>query len=144
MASPYKLSQEMLSGTSPVGMNRTSAPPGPNMYDGGPFTKVGMNTQPYNNQRLAEQNMQQRMGEALPQAQADAIMGVRKEQLIENNAQNKAIALREDRKATMLEVIGAPAIQEMANKTPIEMQKMRQDMAVGKASAMGINPDLVA
>ena len=56
MASPHRLAEEMLAGTSPQGMSRTSAPKGPNMYDGGPASKVGMNTQP-NNARLAEQNM---------------------------------------------------------------------------------------
>ena len=144
MASPYKLSQEMLAGTSPQGMERTSAPKGPNMYDGGPASKVGLNTQPYNNQRLADQNMQQNMGAALPQAQADAVMGVRKQELIANNAEQKAIAFAEDRKATMLEVLGAPAIREMSMKTPVEMEKMRKDVAVSKAAGMGINPDLVS
>ena len=144
MASPYKLSQEMLSGTSPAGMDRTSAPKGPNMYDGGPFTKVGMNTQPYNNQRLADQNMQQRMGEALPQAQADAIMGVRKNQLLQDNAEYKTVQLREDRKALMLEALGSQAIRELGMKTPIEMETIRKHLAIGKASAMGINTDLVA
>ena len=144
MASPYRLAEEMLAGTSPQGMSRTSAPKGPNMYDGGPASKVGMNTQPYNNQRLADQNMMQNAGAARPQAQADAIMGVRKQQLLADNAQQKAVSFAEDRKATMLEVMGAPAIREMAMKTPVEMQKMRKDIAVSKAAGMGINPDLVA
>ena len=144
MASPYRLAEEMLAGTSPQGMSRTSAPKGPNMYDGGPASKVGMNTQPYNNQRLADQNMMQNMGAARPQAQADAIMGVRKNQLLEDNAAFKAHSLAEQRKGEMLEVLGAPAIRQMAAMTPPEMQKLRKDIAVSKAAGMGINPDLVA
>ena len=144
MASPFRLSEEMLAGTSPQGMSRTSAPKGPNMFDGGPASKVSLNTQPYNNQRLADQNMVQNVGAARPQAQADAIMGVRKQQLLSDNAQQKAVSFAEDRKATMLEVMGAPAIREMAMKTPVEMEKIRKDVAVSKAAGMGINPDLVA
>ena len=32
-----------------TGMERTSAPLGPNMFDGGPASKVTENTQPFNN-----------------------------------------------------------------------------------------------
>ena len=144
MNSPFRLSEELLAGSSPAGMSRTSAPKGPNMFDAGPASKVGLNTQPYNNDRLATQNKQQNLGSAVPQAEADAIMGVRKNQLVENNAQYRAVELAERRKGEMLEVMGAPAIREMAMKTPVEMQKIRHDVAIGKASAMGINPDLVA
>ena len=144
MASPYRIAEEMLQGTSPVGMSRTSAPPGPNMYDAGPSSKVGINNQNFNNQRLADQNMQQNMIAGLPQAQADAIMGVRKNQLIEDNAAHKAIAFAEERKGQMLEVLESPAIREMSSKTPVEMQKMRADAAITAASMKGINPDLVA
>ena len=114
------------------------------MYDGGPTSKVGLNNQNCNNQRLADQNMQQNMIAGLPQAQADAIMGVRKGQLIEDNAAYKAVELAERHKGMMLEVMDSPAIREMSSKTPIELEKMRSDVAITKASAMGINPDLVA
>ena len=144
MASPYRPAEEMLRGTSLAGMSRTSAPPGPNMYDAGPSSKVGLNNQAFNNQRLAMQNEQQNMAAGLPQAQAGAIMGVRKEQLIKDNAEHKAIDFATQRKSEMLEVMESPAIREMSSKTPIEMQKMRQDVAITKASAMGINPDLIA
>ena len=114
------------------------------MYDGGPTSKVSVNNQDFNNQRLSDQNMQQNLIAGLPQAQADAIMGVRKGQLIEDNAAFKAQAFAEQRKGEMLEVLESPAIREMSAKTPIEMQKMRADAAITKAAMMGINPDLVA
>lgn len=144
MNSPHRISEEMLRGTSPSGMSRTSAPPGPNMYDGGPASKVAVNTQSYNNQRLAQQNMQQNVAAAVPQAEADAIMGVRKRQLIADNAYHEAQSFAEQRKGEMLEVMASPAIREMSKKTPVELQKMRSDVAISKAAAMGINPDLVA
>ena len=144
MRSPHRLSEELLHGTSPAGMSRTSAPLGPNMFDSGPASKVELNTQNYNNQRLADQNMQQNVAAGIPQAQASAIQGVRKRQLIQDNAYFKAQALAEQRKGEMLEVLASPAIREMASKTPIEVEKMRQDVAITKATAMGINPDLIA
>ena len=57
-------------------MERTAAPKGPNM-DGGAASKVAVNSQPYNNQRLQEQNIQQNMTSGFPQAQADAVHDVR-------------------------------------------------------------------
>ena len=58
------------------GMERTAAPKGPNMFDGGAASKVAVNSQPYNNARLQEQNILQNMTSALPQAQADAVHDV--------------------------------------------------------------------
>ena len=56
MASHYTVAEEMLGAASAQrglgGMSRTAAPIGPNMMDGGAASKVGVNTQPYNNQRL--------------------------------------------------------------------------------------------
>ena len=44
MASPYRVAEEMLGAASAQrgleGMQRTAAPLGPNMYDGGPASKV--------------------------------------------------------------------------------------------------------
>ena len=115
------------------------------MYDAGPTSKVGLNNQEFNNQRLSDQNMQQNLIAGLPQAQADAIMGVRKQELIKSNSpQEKAMRFAEQRKGEMLEVLESPAIREMSSKTPLELQKMRADAAITKASMMGINPDLVA
>ena len=144
MNSPLRLSEQMLPSTSPAGMSRTSALPGENMFDGGPTSKVGLNNQAFNNQRLAEQNEQVNKMSAMHQAQAAAVMGVRKKQLIDDNAVQKAIGMREQYKAEMAEVMASPAIREMSRKTPIEIEKMRKDVAITKASAIGINPDLVA
>ena len=89
MANPYSVAETMLPGSSSMrgldGMNRTSAPPGPNAYDQGGASKSAVNTQPYNNERLALQNQMIRKGDAVSQAQADAVQGVRKQQLLQDN-----------------------------------------------------------
>ena len=87
MANPYSVAEMMLpQSTSGMrgldGMNRTSAPPGPNAYDGGGSSKPSVNTQPFNNERLANQNMMVRQSDALSQAQADGVQGFRKQGLV--------------------------------------------------------------
>ena len=125
-------------------MERTAAPKGPNMYDGGAASKVQGNTQPFNNERLLQQNILQNTAAAAPQANADAVQQVRKGQLVQDNAEYKANQMLEDRKSEILTVIGAPATAAMGNMSPPEQAKFRQDIATGKAMSIGINPDLVA
>ena len=64
MNSPYSIAQETLGMSSMQrGMGGMTSPvrPGPNAYDQGGASKPSVNTQPYNNQRLAEQNQLQRI-----------------------------------------------------------------------------------
>ena len=53
--SPFTVAEESLGASSAMrglgGMERTAAPKGPNMFDGGPASKVQVNTQPFNNNR---------------------------------------------------------------------------------------------
>ena len=125
------------------GMERTAAPKGPNMFDDGAASKVAVNSQPYNNARLQEQNILQNMTSALPQAQADAVHDVRKQELVADNARFKAERFAKQRTAEVAAVLGSPAIQQMSQMTEPEVLKLRNDVAVGKAMAMGANPDLV-
>jgi len=147
MASPYRVAEEMLGAASAQrgleGMQRTAAPLGPNMYDGGPASKVQANTQPFNNSRLQEQNIMQNTGSASAQASVDAVNDLRKQQLVNDNAEYKANALREGYKENVLEVMGAPAIAQMGSMTPVEGQAHRYNIATTKASTMGMNPDLM-
>ena len=146
--SPYTVAEESLPmssmGRGQGGMQRTSAPLGPNMYDQGAASKVGVNTQPYNNERLLQQNVLQNTTAAAPQANANAVQQARKGQLVEDNAEYKANAMLEERKSEILTVLGAPATLAMGNMSPPEQAKFRQDIATGKAMSMGVNPDLVA
>lgn len=144
MASPYRPAEEMLRGTSPMGMSRTSAPPGPNMYVGDPTSLVGVNNQAASNQRLQMQNeMQNRNEGGVQQAQAGAIQGVRKQQLISDNAEQNAVRLREESKAMMLDAMDAQYMKQLGNMSDVEGAAHRKNVAIQVASSQGINPDLV-
>ena len=125
------------------GMNRTSAPPGPNAYDGGGSSKPSVNTQPYNNERLAAQNMMVRQEDALPQAQSANVQAFRKQNLVQANDEYKDVTFRERRKAEVMEVLGSPATQYMSQMDDIENAAVRNSIATGKAMSVGMNPDLV-
>ena len=144
--SPYTYAEETLGEMSAQrglqGMERTSSPKGPNMYDGGAASKVQLNTQPYNNERLQQQNILQNTGSAATQANSNAVQQVRKQQLVQDNAEYKANAFAEQRKTEVLSVLGAPAIAAMGAMEPAEQQAMRSNIATGKAMSIGMNPDL--
>ena len=145
--SPFTIAEESLGASSAMqglgGMERTAAPKGPNMFDGGPASKVGANTQPFNNARMMEQNILQNTGSGVSQAQADAVQESRKMGLVQDNAEYKANQMLEGRKSEILSVMNAPATLAMGNMSPPEMEQFRSDIATGKAMAMGMNPDLV-
>ena len=145
--SPYTVAEETLGMSlaqqGQSGMERTSAPKGPNMMDSGPASKVQVNTQPFNNSRLQEQNVQQNMGSAMTQAAANAVQDTRKMGLVEDNKNYMANQMLEARKSEILSVMNAPATLAMGNMSPPDMAKFRQDIATGKAMAMGVNPDIV-
>ena len=147
MANPYSVAEMMLPQSSAMrgleGMNRTSAPPGPNAYDGGGSSKPSVNTQPFNNERLAQQNMMVRQSDALSQAQSANVQGFRKQQLVGANEEYKAESFANERKAEVMEVLGSPATQYMSQMGDVEGQKMRNDIAVSKAMSIGANPDLI-
>ena len=113
MANPYTIAEQMLPQSSAMrgleGMTRTSAPAGPNAFDQGGSSKPSVNSQPYNNERLAMQNMGQNQGSMIPQAEANAVQGVRKQQLVSDNEEFKAASFANERKAEVMEVLGSPA-----------------------------------
>ena len=147
MANPYTVAEQMLPQSSAMrgleGMNRTSAPPGPNAFDMGGSSKPSVNTQPYNNERLAEQNMMVRQSDALSQAQSAGLQGQRKQQLVQDNEEYQAASFANERKAEVMEVLGSPATQYMSQMDDIEGAAVRNSIAVGKAMSVGMNPDLV-
>lgn len=145
--SPFTVAEESLSNSSRMrglgGMERTAAPKGPNMFDSGPASKVAVNTQPYNNARMQEQGIVQNTTTAAQQSGADAVQMQRKLQLVEANVHNKAVEQRERTKASIMDLMGSPATLAMSNMSPPQIAKVRNDIAVGKAQAMGVNPDLI-
>ena len=145
--SPFTAAEETLGMSSAMrglgGMERTAAPKGPNMFDAGPASKVTENTQPFNNARLMQQNIQQNTMAAIPQAASEAVQQTRKMGLVNDNAEYKANALMEQRKTEVMSVMNTPATLAMGNMSPPQMEQFRSDIATGKAMAMGVNPDLV-
>ena len=125
------------------GMQRTAAVPGPNMFDSGAASKVAINNQPANNRFHQQQNMMQNMASAVPQAQADAVTDLKKQELVVDNAKFTADRFMKQRTAEVAAVLGSPAIQQMGMMNDLELQKLRNDNAVGVAQAMGVNPALV-
>jgi hypothetical protein len=144
---PFTIAEESLRMSDAMrgqpGMDRTSAPMGPNMFDGGPASKVQANTQPYNNARMTEQSIGQNTMSAVPQAGAEAIQQTRKGQLVQNNAEYKAQQMLDQRKEEISYVLGSPAIAAMGNMSPPEIAGHRANVATMKAMTMGVNPDLV-
>ena len=143
---PFSVAEESLGASSAMhglgGMERTAAPKGPNMFDAGAASKVQVNTQPFNNMRLQQQNIEQNTTAAIPQAGAEAIQQGRKMQLVGDNQEYKANQLLEERKSEILTVMNAPATLALGNMNGPDMAKFREDIATGKAMAMGVNPDL--
>ena len=89
-------------GRGQEGMSRTAAPIGPNLQDGGGMSKPSVNTQPYNNSRLMQQNMQQNISTAVPGQQANMLGQVRKGQAEMSDAEYKANEFKNERVAEML------------------------------------------
>jgi hypothetical protein len=145
--SPFSVAEEALGQSSAMrglqGMEITASPKGPNMFDGGPASKVTENTQPFNNARLEQQNVIQNTGAAVPQAEANAVQQSRKMSLVEDNQAYKANELFNQRKEELMYVMNTPATAALGNMSPPEEQVFRNHIAVGKAQSMGVNPDLV-
>lgn len=145
--SPFTVAEESLGQSSMMrgfgGMERTAAPKGPNMFDSGPASKVTENTQPYNNARMQEQGIVQNTLSAVPQAESHAVQQSRKMGLVQDNSDYKANQFMEQRKEEVMSVLNTPATLAMGNMSPPEEAAFRNHIAVGKAQAMGVNPDLV-
>ena len=122
------------------GMQRTAAPLGPNMMDSGPASKVGENTQGFNNARMQQQNILQNTVAAAPQAGADAKQQMNKQLLVESNAEQ---AFLRDRLKEVTSVMDTPALDTMGGMSDTESIAFRQNIATGKAMGMGVNPDIV-
>ena len=128
-------------GRGQEGMSRTAAPVGPNLTDGGGMSKPNVNTQPYNNTRLMEQNMQQNMTSAVPGQQANALGQVRKGMAEQSGAEYKANEFKNERVAQMLYANdGGSATFKMG--IPEVAQKVSQHVAEQKLMAYGVNPQV--
>ena len=128
-------------GRGQEGMSRTAAPVGPNLTDGGGMSKPNVNTQPFNNTRLMEQNMQQNMTAAVPGQQANALGQVRKGMAEQSDSEYKANEFKNERVAQMMYANdGGSATFKMG--IPEVAQKVSQHVAEQKLMAYGINPQV--
>ena len=126
-------------GRGQEGMGRTAAPVGPNLTDAGGMSKPNVNTQPYNNARLMEQNMMQNISTSVPGQQANALGQVRKGMAQQSDAQYKATELKNERVAQMLYATdGGSATFQMG--IPEVAQQVKLHVAEQKLMANGINP----
>ena len=125
------------------GMN-SKVRPGPNAYDQGGASKPSVNTQPYNNQRLAEQNQLQNIGSAAPQAAADAMGKMRNSVAQGPDAEAKAQMFAAERMSEALYAneSGAALMKVNSVMQSPEKNKFLNDIALGKAMAQGLSPDL--
>ena len=118
--------------------------PGPNAYDQGGASKPSVNTQPYNNQRLAEQNQLQNIGSAAPQAAANAMGQARSGAASQSDSEAKAQLFAAERMSEALYAnqSGSALMKMNAIMQSPEANKFKYDIANGKAMAMGMSPDL--
>ena len=151
--SPYSVAAEMLPKASiqrGLGAMNSPVPPGENLYDSGAASKPQVNSQPYNNERLLQQNMLQNISTAAPQAAAEAMGQVRKQASEESDAQSKAQQFADRRKSEVIYANqallsgdgGRSAMSLLGGMTDMEAAKFQRDIATSKALAMGVNPDL--
>jgi len=128
-------------GRGQEGMSRTAAPIGPNLQDSGGMSKPNVNTQPFNNTRLMEQNMGENMRSAVPAQQANALGQVRKGVAEQSGAEYKANEFKNERVAEMLYANdGGNATFEMS--IPEVAQQRQQHVAEQKLMAYGVNPQV--
>ena len=147
MNSPYSIAQETLGMSSMQrGLGGMTSPvrPGPNAYDQGGASKPSVNTQPFNNQRLAEQNQLQRISEAAPQAAVGAMGQQRSQVAQQSDAEAKAQQFAATRMSEALYAndSGTALMRMNAVMQSPEKAKFMNDIAMGKAMAAGMSPDL--
>lgn len=117
--------------------------PGPNAYDLGGASKPSVNAQPYNNQRLAEQNRLQNISSAAPQAAANAMGQQRSLTAQESHAQHFLAQRSAEAIAANLDFQGqSSAMMRLGAQNNIEYNQLMHNVAVGKAMALGMSPDL--
>ena len=144
---PYSVAQETLGMSSMqrgIGGMTSPVRPGPNAYDQGGASKPSMNTQPYNNQRLAEQNTLQNIGSAAPQAATNAMGQVRSQTAATSDQEAKAQLFAAERMSEALYAnqSGTALMQMNAVMQSPEKAKFLNGIATGKAMSAGMSPDL--
>ena len=144
---PYSVAQETLGMSSMQrGLGGMTSPvrPGPNAYDQGGASKPSVNTQPFNNQRLSEQNQLQNIGSAAPQAATNAMGQVRSQTASQSDAESKAQLFASERMSEALYAnqSGTALMRLNSVMQSPEKAKFLNGVATGKAISAGMSPDL--
>ena len=147
MHSPYSIAEETLPKSSLMrnaGYMNSPVRPGPNLYDSGAASKPQLNTQPFNNERLAQQTMMQNGLSAAPQAGVAAAGSVRSQVASASDQEVKAQQFLSTRASEALYAnqSGSALMRLNAVMQSPDRDKFLNDIAVGKAMAQGLNPDL--
>ena len=118
--------------------------PGPNAYDQGGASKPSVNTQEFNNQRLAQQNELQNVGSAATQAAANAMGKFRSQNAQGADAEAKAQLFAAERMSEALYAnqSGSALMKINSIMQSPEKAKFLNDVAIGKAVSAGMSPDL--
>ena len=118
--------------------------PGPNAYDQGGASKPSVNTQPFNNERLAQQNQLQNISTAGPQSAANAMGQARSGFASQSDAETRAQQFASQRMSEALYAnqSGTALMKMNAIMQSPEANKFKHDIANGKAMSMGMSPDL--
>ena len=149
MKSPFQVSEQMLGQASAGrGLPGMVSPvrPGPNAYDQGGASKPAVNTQPFNNDRLAMQNAQQNQLSSSPQQVSNAMGQVRAAGAEQTDAQAKAqqFATQRMSEALYANESGSALMRLNGVMQGPDKAKFINDIATGKAVAAGMSPDLGA
>ena len=145
---PYTIAESTLGQSSmqrglPGMVSKTQ--PGPNMFDGGASSKPSVNSQIPNNERLKMQEMSRNIETAGPQANVGAARDMGKQVLGQADAESKAQSFAAQRMSEVLYANDSgSALMKLSSMDGVDQAKLRNDVATGKAMAMGLNPDLGA
>ena len=145
---PYTVAEQTL-GQSSIQRNLpgmvSKTQPGPNMFDSGASSKPSVNSQISNNERLSLQETSRNIESAAPQANVAAARQVGQQIDGASDAENKAQTFAAQRMSEVLYANDSgSALMKLSSMDGVEQAKLRNDVATGKALAMGLNPDLGA
>ena len=148
MNSPYSIAQETLVMSDRMrGIPGMTSPvrPGPNAYDQGGASKPSVNTQPYNNERLAQQFQQSNIETAGPQSAANAMGKVRSDIAASSDSESKAQLMLNERMSQALYANqSGSALMKMNSimQSPEKAKSFRDGITIAQMTA-DINPDLL-
>ena len=121
------------------GMARTTAPVGPNLQDSGGASKPSVNTQPFNNARLKQQNIAENIRTKVPGDQAKAISDLRQANAAEADAMTSEQRFLNQRVAEFLYANDA-GTATFGLAMPEVADRVKGHVAQQKLMAFGINP----